>query len=122
MREFYGEEGRIKIALKAIPMGNDLCIIITGGHRPHLGAVALGLVRPSLSDYNKSSASVSVLAVPCHKEDDLVRVIARKITTKLRLNSVVSCGIHVDNLTPAEIDIIVRITDELSDHLITALS
>lgn len=122
MFRFAEEEGRINITLQATIMGKDLCVVITGGERPHLGAVALGLVRFSLSDSSKNSASVSVLTVPGHKEDELARSIAQKITSKLGINTVVSCGIHVDNITITEINMVSRLTDKLSDKLIKTLA
>ena len=42
MIEIKKEFKRIKINLKAIKMGEDLCVILTGGDKPHLGALTIG--------------------------------------------------------------------------------
>ena len=94
-------------------MGNDCCVVITGGDRPHLGAVALAQARPSLSDPAKTSASTSVLTLLGHKEDALAHRAATRLARDLAANVVVCCGIHVDAITADELKFI----DEAIDRI-----
>jgi hypothetical protein len=66
-------EAGSRITIEAIdaPMGDDRCMAVSGGGRPHLGAVALAQPRPSLRDPATVSASTSALALLGHKEDIL---------------------------------------------------
>lgn len=116
------EKGRIKINLKTIIIGKDLCIIISGGDSPHIGSVTLSVPRPSLSDFNKSSATTSVLNLLGHKDDEAARYVSHTISSKLNKNVVVTCGIHVDNITAEEINIVMDILKELTNMLLSKLS
>jgi hypothetical protein len=40
--------GRITVQATVVPAGDDLCIVLTGGDRPHIGTVTLSVARPSL--------------------------------------------------------------------------
>ncbi|WP_411170101.1 hypothetical protein ACH36K_06310 [Clostridium sp. MB05] len=102
----------------AIKMGNDLNISIYGGDTPHIGAVALGIPRESLLDKNKISSSVSILTITGHKEDIIVQNVAKKISSTLNSTVVISCGIHIDNITFDEIESLNSIIDELVNELI----
>lgn len=106
--------GRITISLCAIRMGRDWTVAITGGDQPHLGAAALGIPRPSLSDPHKRSASVSVLTVTGHKEDELARRAAYDLASLLDGVVLVSCGIHVHRVTASELQEVQNIVGELT--------
>jgi len=105
--------GRVTLEAVPVPMGNDLCLVITGGDRPHLGAVALAQARPSLEDSSKVSASTSVLTVLGHKEDILARNAAQCLAAGLNRTVAVCCGIHVDAISPDEL----RFVEEAIERL-----
>jgi len=92
---------RIEIKAVSLPMGNDLCVVLTGGAKPHLGAVGVAQVRPNTHDPKKLTTSTSVITLFGHKEDVVATKVAHALAVKLNKN-VVSCGIHVDNITPDE--------------------
>lgn len=102
----------------AVKMGNDWNISIYGGDTPHIGAVALGIPRESLMDKNKISSSVSILTITGHKEDVIVQNVAKKISSTLNSTVVVSCGIHIDNITFDEIKSLNYVIDEIVNELI----
>ncbi|GAB6168132.1 hypothetical protein JCM1393_05920 [Clostridium carnis] len=102
-----------KIHCTYIKMGTDYNISIFGGDKPHIGAVALGIPRPSLSNPNKISSSVSILTITGHKEDEIARRAAKVLSQKLNVTVVVSCGIHIDNLTFEDLNSITLIVDEI---------
>jgi hypothetical protein len=115
------ESGRIRINLKAITVGEDLCVIIYGGDSPHIGCVTLSVPRPSLKDVTVTSATTSVLNVIGHKDDEAARYVSHSLSSKLNKNVVVTCGIHVDNITNEEIKVTIELLKNLTDRLIQNL-
>ena len=105
-------EGRISIQFTVVAMGQDLCIAVSGGDRPHLGALALAQCRPSLADPAQVSASVSVLTLLGHKEDQLASVLANQISKLLGTNVAVLCGIHIDDISSADFATVQRMTEQ----------
>ncbi|HEX3010744.1 MAG TPA: hypothetical protein VHQ70_01740 [Syntrophomonadaceae bacterium] len=122
MIELTTKQGRINIKLNAVRMGKDLCVTITGGTCPHLGAIALGVVRQSLADSQKLSVSISVLTMVGHKEDDVVRMVANMLSSRLGKNVIVSCGIHLDEISVGEISIISNLVEQLTEKLINTIN
>ena len=109
------------IRLEVVPMGNDVCVAVFGGHKAHIGAVALAEPRPSLGDKRVTSATVSVLAVTGHKEDELARSVARDMASALNVRVSVSCGIHVDQASPTDIQHIVKAVHAMTRQAIEQL-
>lgn len=110
--------GDITLRIQGIPMGRDLLVAVTGGTRPHLGAAGLGITRPSLSDPEKNGASVSVLTLTGHKDDEIARFAADFLTRALGVNVLVGCGIHLDGITPEKIEDVRLLTKELLSEFI----
>ena len=112
------EKGRIKVNLKAFEIGKDLCVIVSGGDSPHIGAVTLSIPRPSLADSKNSSATTSVLSLIGHKDDEAARYVSHTLSSRLNKNIVVTCGIHADNITSEEIKDVISLLKELTDMLV----
>lgn len=110
------------INCSAVKMGNDWNISIYGGNLPHIGAIALGIPRPSLEDKNKISSSVSVLTITGHKEDIIVQKIAKVLSSTLNSTVVVTCGIHIDDITFDDIQNLNLVIDNLVNELIHKIS
>lgn len=113
------EQGRIKIGIQAFLVGNDLCAIISGGDTPHVGAVALSVPRPSLKNFEKTSASTSVLTLIGHKDDETAKKASHALASRLNKNVVVTCGIHLDDIDPEEINIVGELINQLVEELIS---
>ncbi|MGD9899460.1 MAG: hypothetical protein AB7T22_10070 [Calditrichaceae bacterium] len=109
------EEGKEKqrVNLLCLEVGRDLQIIISGGES-HIGAIGLGICY----DLDKAKANSSVISVHGHKEDDLVKKAAYRLSKALRRNVAVSAGIHYDDLTGDDISAILANVDRLIDRLI----
>jgi hypothetical protein len=122
VHELTGEIGRIKINIKAITVGQDLCIIISGGDSPHIGCVTLSIPRLSLADTGRTSATTSVLNLVGHKDDHAASYVSNVLAAKLNKNVVVTGGIHVDKITPEEIRLTMELLKRLTDNLIEKLS
>jgi len=110
--------GRVSINLIAVFMGKDLNISLYGGDSPHIGAVALAQPRPSLQGAEQISSTCSVLAIIGHKEDELARALALDLSKKLEVTVCVACGIHLDKISPDEIDQVLAICERLTAKLL----
>lgn len=94
-------EGRYQIQLTAVLCGRDLSVTITGGESPHIGAVCLAQYEDE-----RNSATVSTICVYAHRDDQPAAVCAKDISSRLKCTATVSVGIHIDNATPEEINIL----------------
>jgi hypothetical protein len=108
-RQFSNSSGRIAVSLKAVDIGNDLLVTITGG-KAHIGAAAVGIKVEGV-------ATSSVITVPAHREDRVVKDAAEKLAKKLDKTVVVVSGIHYDNITKEEIAETLSLCIELVDAL-----
>jgi hypothetical protein len=123
MKRFLVEisKGRFKIHGLVQEVGQDLLVSIWGGTRPHIGAIGIGVPRPSLRNPKKWSATSSNFTFLGHKEDVMVKKISEKLATQLRRNVVVTAGVHWDKVTSNEIKTIQNLTLKLSDQLLKRL-
>jgi hypothetical protein len=117
-----GKAGRVVLELYAVPLGADLAVLISGGDSPHIGAVALGIPRPSLRNAGRRSASVSLITVTGHKDDEVVRKGAGKLAAALGVLVTVSCGIHVNNMSAPELKNIRNILDRMFSETVKFFS
>jgi len=117
MQELTIERGRLRINMKFFLVGEDVCVIIAGGDSPHIGCVTLSVPRPSLSK-DAYSATTSVLNLLGHKDDEIAKYVSELLSSRLNKNVVVTCGIHVENITPKEINITFDIINEIINKLI----
>lgn len=105
MRAVRGVSGepphRIEYAVE--PTGDGLTVTMTGGTRPHIGAVAIAVPRPSLADPRAVSATTSVYTLIGHKDDELAKTAADLICRSLNCVTVVVAGFHLNDATPADI-------------------
>lgn len=83
--------------------GPDISVCLGGGEAHHIGAVALGIPRPSLDDCSVPSASASVLCVTGHKDDELAREAALGLATLCGTRVNVAVGLHIDAATAEDI-------------------
>ena len=116
------QKGRFKIRANAILVGEDLIVTIWGGTRPHIGAVAMAVPRPSLRDPDVTSSTSSVLTRMGHKEDEIVKRVSERLSSELGMVVVVSAGIHWDDITDGGIEIIRSACDGLTFKLIQRIS
>ena len=92
-------EGDYDLSAHVRQIGGDILVAIWGGEKPHIGAVAAAESRPSTQDPNQTSATVSVFCYLMHKEDDIAKAAAKKLSAALDTKVVVTAGIHWDNLS-----------------------
>jgi hypothetical protein len=93
------QAGRFDISAWVRLIGMDLLVAISGGEKPHIGAVAVAQPRPSLRNPEVTSATASVICCMGHKEDALAKAASEKLSATFNRRVVVTAGIHWDNLT-----------------------
>jgi hypothetical protein len=112
------ETGAFDLTASVRLIGRDLLVAIWGGEKPHIGAVAVALPRPSLKDPEATSATASVICYGGHKEDELVKAAAEIIAAILNTRVVVTAGIHWDHLDPDGIDTILKNSKALVEMIL----
>lgn len=111
-------EGKYKVCLHALFCGKDASVCIFGGDMPHIGAVAVAVPRKSLTGDGSDSASASVICITGHKEDEMARLVALRLSSKWLCNVTVSAGIHIHDAKKDDIAILNRNIEELMENLI----
>ena len=87
---------------------DDYHILVNGGERPHIGCTVLALPRPSLDGSGKMSSTASVLNVTGHKDEEVCRYLAEKVSAGKKTTVVCTGGIHMDGITKEQIAEIVE--------------
>jgi len=93
----YGE-APYDIHFEARLAGDDIFASVTGGTRPHVGAVALA----------EPSGALSALTAEGHKDSVIAEMFAKKLCEKYGVNVCVSAGVHVDDASKDEIALLVE--------------
>ena len=114
--------GRITVEATVVRAGDDLCIVLTGGDRPHIGTVTLSVARPSLADATRTSATTSVLNLTGHKDGEAAQYLSQRLAAALGATVVVTGGIHVDAIQPGEIRTVLHLVDRLTLALVDLLT
>ena len=91
-------KGRTKVSLRVMDVGDEQVVIINN-ENAHIGAVALGEY-----DFKHERSSVSVITRLGHKDDHIAQRAAYLISKHLKKPVCVIAGVHVDNITEAEIN------------------
>ena len=115
------ESGR-RIGAWVTSVGEDLVVAVGGGQRPHVGCVVLAQPQPAKTKSGEWSASCSVLTIPPHKEEPIARGIASRLAEAFGRVTVVTAGVHDDNLDAGGIAIYLRLGQELADELVRRLA
>ena len=91
-------KGRARVSVTLNSMGSDLVVRVYN-QDAHIGAVALGDY-----DHEHERASISVVTRLGHKDDALAKEAAYLLSKSMRRPVCVIAGVHLDNITGAEID------------------
>lgn len=105
---FKTQEGIFDLTAAVMKIGEDFVVVIWGGERPHIGAVALAQSRQSLKDPQTKSATASVLSILGHKEDAVVKSVSERLAAVADRPVVVTAGIHWDNLQQSDLNQILK--------------
>ncbi|UTR11148.1 hypothetical protein MM300_02110 [Evansella sp. LMS18] len=99
-------------------LGEDDVIFVTGGTKPHVGAIVIAV-------WEEGQPNVASHSLSGHKEEGLFTELAKVWCHTFRKTVVVSGGIHVDNATAEDIDNLVNAAWEsffnlMADHKVVA--
>ncbi len=95
-------------------LGADVLVILTGGTRPHIGSIAVGLPRPSLTNEEIVSSTSSVYNFLGHKDHVIAQRVTEMLSSRLNRNVVAVAGFHIDKISPEGISRVVENCDELA--------
>lgn len=79
----------------------------------HLGATAQAIPRPEPG----RTATVSILAVPCHRDEIPAHDIAAALATEFKMACTASTGFHIDSATPEDLQHMLDVTADLIEVL-----
>lgn len=96
-------QSKYEIELCAVQCGRDYSVTICDGGRHHVGAAALGCDESGTVGHKMRGATVSVLCVFGHRDDEAARWAAKYLATELKCNVSVAVGIHIDHADGSEI-------------------
>lgn len=91
-------EGKYKVFLEKKEIGNDLIYILGGGERSHIGGLVIC----------EPGKDPQVIRLEGHYDDIVLKPIAKTACKKYNKKVVAIGGIHVDNATQDEIDLLVK--------------
>lgn len=91
------------IDIRVDEIGQDYCIQIKGGQKPHIGCVVLATPRASLEDETKTSVTSSVLNRVGHKDEYICRYMAEQVAKEKNKVTLCTGGFHVDHMTKEQI-------------------
>ncbi len=113
--------GRFRLTALVAAAGNDLVVSIIGGDLPHVGAVAAACCTPSAGNGKSPVVSASVITLPGHREDEVVRTAALKLAKRFGVNVAVSAGMHWNVISGQGIAAVLKNADRLSARIISIL-
>jgi hypothetical protein len=105
-------EGQYTVRLESHKIGNDRLVIITGGEEEHIGSATLIEEKGHLQTISKKG----------HKDHIVSERMANIIYDKIGKDLLVICGIHIDDASKEEIDILVDNTQVCVDRLLSQLA
>lgn len=79
----------------------------------HVGATAQAIPRPEPG----RTATVSLLAVPCHRDEIPAHDIAAALATEFAMPCSASTGYHVENASPADLHKMLEVNQQLIEAL-----
>ena len=96
-------EGKYQVWLKREEVGNQLVYILGGGEKPHIGSMVLKI----------PGKECQTVKLEDHYDHVVLEPIAEAASEKYQTKVVALGGVHVDNATKDEIDILIANCREL---------
>jgi len=108
-------QGKYKVWLKEEKLDNGIILIVGGGEVSHIGSVVLA--EPRISTRKRISCAFQIINVRGHKEEKIARSFAEKICLQRKKPVLCTCGMHVNNATKKEINMLVDNAEKLLKKL-----
>lgn len=100
--------GIFKVIAEVKIIGDDLMISVWGGTKPHIGSISVSVPRPGLKDKTIMSSTSSVINLIGHKDEVVARKFSEQLSAKFNRNAIATAGIHIDDITENQMDIIMQ--------------
>ena len=110
-----------KVVAEVKIIGDDLIISVWGGTKPHIGSISVSVPRPGLKDSTSMSSTSSVINLIGHKDEVVARKFSEQLATKFSRNAIATAGIHIDDITENQINIIMQNVTDLCLDVINKL-
>lgn len=107
-----------EICVEVRRLGDDYHILVSGGECPHIGCTVLAIPRTSLDGSGKMSSTASVLNVTGHKDEEVCRYLAEKVSAGKKTTVVCTGGIHMDGITKEQIAEIVEAMQIIAGEIV----
>lgn len=117
----YKTENGVTIEVTVVFSGDDLTVAISGGDLPHIGSVSIAIPRESLNGDGSRSSTVSTINLTGHKDNEIGDMFAHELARHTGRVCVVSCGVHIDFLYKAEIDMVISLSKTMLKNLLEEL-
>ena len=101
-------DGIYKVIAEVKIIGDDLMILVWGGTKPHIGSVSVSVPRPGLRDDTRMSSTSSVINLIGHKDEVVARQFSEQLAAKFNKNAIATAGIHIDDITENQLNIIMQ--------------
>lgn len=108
------------ITCQIVPMGKDFTLSVFGGTLPHVGSVVMAQARPSLTGTGISATS-SLLNCVGHKDEAVARKFAEAVAVQNNCTAVCACGIHLDAITPKQLQQVQICCDRLLEKCLCSV-
>ena len=97
-----------KVVAEVNIIGDDLMISVWGGTKPHIGSISVSVPRPGLKDGTRMSSTSSVINLIGHKDEVVARKFSEQLAAKFNRNAIATAGVHIDDITENQINIIMQ--------------
>lgn len=91
-------EGRYKVWLEKKQLHNDILLILGGGEQPHIGAIIV----------SQPEKKPQIIKIASHYDYEVLTPLAEAAQKKYNTTVVAVGGIHIDNASKEEIQIIIE--------------
>ncbi len=105
-------EGRSLICMQATLTEDGLAVILTGGEKPHVGGMAMSVPYPGSSRPN-----TWIIPRRGHRDSDAATQVAELLCRKTSCCTAVISGIHIEQATAEEIELLLENSRELARQL-----
>ena len=95
--------GKYKVWLSSHRIGNDLVFFLGGGQRAHVGGVVIA----------EPGKKIKAVRLTGHYDDIVLKPIAETACKKYKTKVIAVGGVHVDNATKEEINLLVKNCEKL---------
>jgi len=100
-------EGKYKVFLEKKVIGNDLIFILGGGEKSHIGGYV----------FCSPGKDPQIIKISGHYDDVVLKPIAEAACKKYKTKVIAVGGVHIDNATKDEIEILVNNCHDLLRYI-----